>query len=158
MFNLCPKHKNPHRDQLCISMSYSSAMSTAEMMTMMTEETDTEVTSVSGSLDDVYLNYKIPWGTVMSYIIVGLLILFGNALVIAAVLRYRFLQSATNIFVAAVAVMDFCFGLALIFKVFDITYPHLLRKELPCIIRLTVSTVNGVANAFLLVGKCWGPF
>ena len=98
-------------------------------------------------------SHEIPWAAVIIYVLVDIVILFGNTLVIAAVLRFRFLQNPTNMFVAAVACLDLCFASTVTMQIAEIVRPDFMSGRLSCVLDHILGVTNAVANGLLLFGK-----
>ena len=92
----------------------------------------------------------VPWGQIALYLIVSIIILFGNRLVIAAVLRYEFLQTPTNVFVVGIAGLDLIMGLTGMFKIGQLVYVY--DGYYTCMTRLGIGVIQAVATGNLLAG------
>ena len=100
--------------------------------------------------------YAIPWVMVILYATVSLLIMGGNSLVIIAVVRFQFLQTPTNLFVAGLACFDFSFSLNGWSMVAQLIEPSLLRDYQSCVLRTAFGAMNGLASSFMLAGEFEG--
>ena len=122
------------------------------MGTSQTPTTEVLYDNVSSIFPDV-ASFEMSWGSLLLFVMIDFIILFGNALVVISVLRYRFLQNATNMFVAAVATLDFLFGLRVLAEIGEELSPDLMNGRLSCIAAQIIGCTNGVANAMLLFGR-----
>ena len=115
----------------------------------MTVTSDDDVTSGMIQTED----HEIAWGYLIIVSLVLLIGLFGNVLVVAAVIHFRFLQSTTNILIATVAGMDILFVLSIPYDIGVTVSPKVWSGLLPCMIIHMVTCVNAVSNSLLLVGR-----
>ena len=92
-------------------------------------------------------------GQGIAYVLVALVIMTGNSLVIIAVLRFRFLQTITNMFVVGVACLDFSIGPISILVLVQSVLNEALGDKVPCLARIGIGTMNGLASAFMLLGR-----
>ena len=97
--------------------------------------------------------YSIPWVLVALYTTVSLFIMGGNSLVIAAVARFQFLQTSTNLFVAGLACFDFSLAFFGWSMVVQLIRPTLLRGYLSCVVRTAFGAINGLSSSMMLAGK-----
>ena len=96
---------------------------------------------------------SVPWGQVVGYIVLALVILLGNAMVVVAVAKFRHLQTIPNMFVVGVAAMDMVFSLSAVGKAVALIVPNLMAGVMPCLFRAAVGTINGTVNGLMLTGK-----
>ena len=122
------------------------AMSTPQTQT-------TEVMHNFTSSTSIETNVEIQWGVVLASLMLVFIIVFGNAVVMTAVLRFHFLQNATNMFVAAVACLDLLFGWTFMFEIGKHLSPNFLNGRLSCVIPQAIGCTNAMASAALLLGK-----
>ena len=126
---------------------YIVDMSTSETLLIVTG-TDEVTSGISASEDHV-----IAWGYLFIVVLLLLVGVFGNSLVVASVIHFRFLQSITNILIATVAGMDILFVLSTVYDIGVIVSPGVWSGWLPCMIIQATACVNAVSNSFLLVGE-----
>ena len=69
---------------------------------------------------------------------------------IAAVLRYEFLQTPTNVFVVGIAGLDLIMGLTGMFKIGQLVYVY--DGYYTCMTRLGIGVIQAVATGNLLAG------
>ena len=86
------------------------------------------------------------------YVVIASLIILGNLLVIAAVLRYRFLQTPTNLFVVGVAGVDSAVGISSVLVAIQLLLPGSLGQS-ACLVRVGFSCINLVSSAMLFAGR-----
>ena len=97
----------------------------------------------------------VPWGQIAIYLLIIIIIVLGNSLVIAAVLRYGFLQTPTNVFVMGTAAMDLMMGVLGMFKVGQLVYIY--EGYYTCMARLGIGILQAVATGNLLAGTVMKP-
>ena len=91
-----------------------------------------------------------PWVQIVLQLIVSIVILIGNGLVIAAVLRYEFLQTPTNVFVVGIAGLDLIMGLIWMFKIGQLVYVY--EGYYTCMVRLGIGVLQAVVTGNFLAG------
>ena len=121
------------------------------MSTPQTQTTEVMHNFTSSTLSET--NVEIQWGVVLASLMLVFIIVFGNAAVMTAVLRFQFLQNATNMFVAAVACLDLLFGWTFMFKIGKTLSPNFLNCRLSYVIPMAIGCTNAMASAALLLGK-----
>ena len=147
---ICSFHLSSFSSATEIDIVMNNSTSTVKMIA-----TDITISGVSNSSasDEVA---AIPWGQIALYLIVSIVIFVGNSLVIAAVLRYEFLQTPTNAFVVAIAGLDLFMGLAGMFKIGQLI--NVYEGYYTCMARLGLAVVHAVATGNLLAGTIKSPF
>ena len=135
----------------------SSCFPGVDISKVMGDSTSTafEVVTSPTSLgfSDIGLNTEvvgIPWGQIAIYLLASIIISFGNSLVIAAVLRYEFLQTPTNVFVVGIASLDLTMGLLSMFKIGQLVYVY--EGYYTCMIRIGIAVLQTVATGYVLAG------
>ena len=88
---------------------------------------------------------------VVIYLIISFVIIFGNAIVITAVLRYRFLQTPTNLFVVGVSSVDLTNGIFGALVAIQTILPGRIG-QFSCLGRIGCGCVNLVSTAMMLAG------
>ena len=101
-------------------------------------------------------NFEIQWGVVLLYAVLIFIIVFGNTVVVTSVVRFHFLHTVINMFVAGVASFDLLMGLMFIVEMGEHLSPNWLKGRLSCVLVQAVSCTNSVASALLLFGKYSG--
>ena len=84
-------------------------------------------------------------------IVVMIVIVSGNVLVLAAVIRFRNLRDITGIFVANLATADLVTGLSLPFQMAFFFHPHMERDKGLCIMRYQVISFACNLSAYSLL-------
>lgn len=79
------------------------------------------------------------------------IICFGNGLTIAAVFKFHWLQTLTNMFVTSLAVADFLMGAVLPFHAVLFLYPSLLNEKYVCLLRYCTILLPGNASLMNLL-------
>ena len=120
-----------------------SAMSTQQDLT--TNITDTDATSSE-------TNFEIKWGVVLLYAVLIFIVVFGNIVVVISVIRFHFLHTVINMFVAGVASLDLLMGLTVIVEMGEHISPNWLKGRLSCVLVQAIGCTNAVASALLLFG------
>ena len=88
--------------------------------------------------------------TVAFQIVIMVVIIGGNVLVLAAVIRFRHLRDITGIFVANLAAADLITGLSLPFQIAFFYNPHLEKIKLACLLRYEIISFVCNASAYSL--------
>ena len=141
---ICSFHLSSFSSATEIDNVMNDSTSTVKMIA-----TDITILGVSNSSASEEVA-AIPWGQIALYLIVSIVIFVGNSLVIAAVLRYEFLQTPTNAFVVAIAGLDLFMGLAGMFKIGQLI--NVYEGYYTCMARLGLAVVHAVATGNLLAG------
>ena len=97
-------------------------------------------------------NSTVAWGEVVVFSITSFATLTGNILVIIAVLRFRFMRTPTNVFVAGLACLDVGMGIITLTLTVQSIAPSLMNKRLPCLAKVTFSGVSMFSTAMMLAG------
>ena len=110
----------------------------------LTNETETQ---------EIQAIYSVPWGQVVGYLVLSLVIVVGNAMVVVAVAKFRHLQTIPNMFVVGVAAMDMVISVSAFAKAVALMVPNVMTGVIPCLFRAAVGTINVTVNGLLLAGK-----
>ena len=97
--------------------------------------------------------YSVPWGQIVGYLALSLVILLGNAMVVVAVAKFHHLQTVPNMFVVGVAAMDMVFSISAFARAVDLIVPNLMIGLIPCLFRAALGTINATVNGIMLTGK-----
>ena len=112
-----------------------------------------EFTSVALNATDAIRDDSSPvqWVRVVLYLVIAFGIMFGNALVIAAVARYRFLQTPINLFVVGLASLDCAMGISGVLMALQFIQPQIM-SHFGCLARVAFGCFNVVSSAMMLAG------
>ena len=94
----------------------------------------------------------VPWGQVVGCCMLSLVTLLGNAMVVAAVVKLRHLQTVPNMFVVGVAQMDMMVSLSGFGKAVTLIVPNLMAGIIPCLFRVAAGTINITVNGLMFAG------
>lgn len=88
--------------------------------------------------------------TVILYILVFLIGIFGNSLVIYVVMRYSKMQTVTNMYILNLAIADELFLVCLVFLIITMLYKQWLFGKILCKIYMTITSINQFTSSLLL--------
>ena len=123
-----------------------------------------EITNVTfANTSDLYnhgntnTNTHIPitdYGLCGIYCLVAALIVFGNSLVIASIVRFTYLRTITNIYILFLACSDITVSLSLVYGgAFILNQVSWHKYWLPCLLRYSLMIYSLMVSMALHVGK-----
>ena len=87
-------------------------------------------------------------------VVMTLVICTGNALVIAAVIRFRELRTPTYMLICFLSISDLLVGMSLPYHIVLFLKPELMSRFGFCMTRIMAVCFPGVASVLFLLGKC----